>query len=550
MKPHPAIVISGICIVFLCLLGEVALGQNFPVVKGKKVVASINGEPITLDELNQEVASLARETKPGGKIDKKAELDVLKRMINTRLIVQEARNIGLDKLPEVTMMVDSFSKETLREELAQKLMRAVKAGEKEVERIYKASTQEWRISAVLCEKEEDAKSMEAELRTGKDFGEVTKAFIAERRANKGEEGVYVRVKEVDPQLAKVAANMAVGSTSSIIQTKSGFVILKLEDIRYTENAEEKEKAKQVALTNAKRETVKAFDEALKKKYVKVNRNLLNSIDYGSQTPSFEALLKDTRVVAEIKGDQPVTVGEMTEQLKYQLYHGAQEAADKKKLNSRKDGVLEGMLHRKLFRREALRRGLEKTDSYRGKVREYETGVVFGMFINKVIVPEIKMKEDEVKAFYDEHLKEYAAPEMVKLRSLVFAKRGDAEIATERLRGGAEFQWVAAHAEGQVDQNAKGVLSFEDRLIMTDEIPEGVRKTIAGAKVGDIRLYASTEGHIYVLVILEVVPSKPQPYDQARSEIAQRLFQEKQKRAVEEYADKLRSLSDVKVYLKG
>ena len=213
-------------------------------------------------------------------------------------------------------------------------------------------------------------------------------------------------------------------------------------------------------------------------------------------------------------------------------------------------MLEGLLHRKVFRKEALRQGLEKTDSYRGKVKEYETGVVFGLFINKVIVPEIKMKEDEVKALYNEHLKEYAAPEMMKLRSLVFAKRGDAEIAVEKLRGGAEFQWVAAHAEGQVDPNAKGVLSFEDRLVILDELPEGVRKAIAGAKVGDVRLYASAEGHVYVLAILEVVPSKPQPYDQVRPEIAQRLFQEKQKRAMEEYADKLRSLTEVKVYLKG
>jgi parvulin-like peptidyl-prolyl isomerase len=550
MKPRARTILSVIGMLAFGLSWEFAVAQDLPTVKGKKIVASVNNEPITLDEFSQEVSSIGREMTPGRKVEKKEELDVLKRMINTRLIVQEARNIGLDKLPEVTMMVDSFSKEALREELAQKIMRAVQADDKEVERIYKQSIQEWRISAVLCEREEDAKSMEAELRTGKDFGEVTKTFIAERRAQKGEESVYVRVIEVDPQFAKVAANMAVGSTSSIIQTKTGFVILKLEDIRYTENAEEKEKARQVALVQARKDALKAFDEALKKKYVKVNRDLLKSIDYESQTPGFEALLKDKRVVAEIRGDQPVTVGELTEQLKYQVYHGVQEAAEKKKLNAKKDAVLDGLIHRKVFRREALRQGLEKTDAYRGKVREYETGVVFGMFINKVIVPDIKLKEDEVKAFYNEHPNEYAAPEMMKIRSLVFAKRGDAELAAERLRGGAEFQWVAAHAEGQVDQNAKGILSFDDRLIMTDEFPEGVRKAVVGVKAGDFRLYASPEGHFYVFAILDVVPSKPQPYDQARPEIAQRLFEEKQKRAVEDYADKLRSLSDVKVYLKG
>ena len=36
---------------------------------------------------------------------------------------------------------------------------------------------------------------------------------------------------------------------------------------------------------------------------------------------FEVLLKDKRVVAEIKGEKPITVGELTDYLKQQIYHG-------------------------------------------------------------------------------------------------------------------------------------------------------------------------------------------------------------------------------------
>ncbi len=547
MKKPWTILIS---IIFVGMSGWIANAQDLPVAKGKKIVASVNGEPITLDEYDLEIASIKKEAAAGKTLDKKDELDVLKRLINTRLILQEARNIGLDKLPENKQMVDAFSRETLREELAEKITRDVKAEEKDVERIYKESVQEWKISAVLFETEEDAKAMETGIQAGKEFSEVAKTFIAERRAKRGEAGVYVKVKDLDPQLRGVAAKLAVGSTSSIIQTKSGFVILILEDIRYTDNPEEKERARQIALTNAKREALKAYDEILKKKYVKINRDVLSSIDYESEKPGFEALLKDSRVVAEVKGDKPVTAGELTEQLKYQFFHGVERAAERKKLNARKDVVLEGMLHRKVFRKEALRLRLDRTESYRGKVREYEAGVVFGAFINKVIVPEVKIKEDEVKAYYNDHMKEYTAPEMMRMRSLVFTKRGDAESAIEKLKEGTDFQWLASHADGQVDRNAKGVLSFDDKLIITEDLPEGVRKATAGAKAGDFRLYASSEGHFYALAIQDVVPSKPQPYEQARQEIAKRIFDEKVKKAVEEYGDKLRSLSDVKVYLKG
>jgi len=537
----------------LCCIGlgaAIAFAQDLPLVKGKKIVASVNGEQITLDEFAQEMSAVKKEGAPGAKIDRKAELEVLQRLINTRLIVQEARNIGLDKLPENKKMVEAYAREALREELAEKVMGDAKADEKEIDRIYKEAVQEWKISAVLCDKEDDAKRFEADLKTGKSFVELAQTFKAEGRAKQIEEGIYLKPKEMDPEFGQAASGMAVGSTSSIIRTKSGFAVLRLVDIRYGENPEEKEKARQAVLESARREALKAHNESVKKKFVTVKQDVLDGVDYGAQSPSFEALLKDARVVAEIKGDKPVTVGDLTEQLRYQFFHGLDRAIERKRLNARKDVTLEGILHRRLFRREALRLGLNKTESYRSKVREYEASVLFGAFIQKVIQPDIKLTEAEVKAYYDAHAKEYAAPEMMRIRSLVFTKRGDAENVIEKLKEGAEFQWLAAHAEGQADRNAKGVWSFDGKPITTHDLPEGMQKVIAGARAGDIRLYASGDGYFFALAIQDVIPSKPQPYEEARQTLAQRVVSDKVKKAVEDYAGKLRSASDVKVYLKG
>ena len=527
-----------------------AVAQDLPVVKGKKIVASVNGENITQDEFNQEISEIKKEMAPGGKLDRRAELDVLKRMVNTRLIVQEARTIGLDKLPENKKMLEAYAREALREELVEKVVRDAKPDAAEIDRLYKEAVREYKISAVLCDKEEDAKGFEAELKTGKPFVELAKGFKEQGRAKQVEEGVFLKLQAMDPAYGKAISAMPKGSTSSIVQTKAGYGILRLDDIRYGENPEEKEKARQIVLDKARKEALRAHDESLKKKFVKVNRDVLDSIDYEAQTPGFEVLLKDTRAVAEIKGDKPITVGDLTEQMRFQFFHGLDRAAERKKLNARKEVALEGILHRRLFRREALRLGLDKTESYKSKVREHEAGVLFGTFINKVIHPEIKVKEDELKAYYTMHAKEFSAPEMMRIRGLAFAKRGDAEGAVEKLKRGAELQWLAGHAEGQVDRNAKGVLAFDGKLLTTLDLPEGVQKVVAGAKTGDYRLYASPEGHFYALAIQEVTSSKPQPYEEARKEVAQKVVKDKIKRAVEEYADKLRSASDVKVFLKG
>jgi hypothetical protein len=516
-----------------------ASGQDLPVMKGKKIVATVNGEPITLDELNRDFAFASGASKS----------EVLRRLINVSLVVQEARRIGLDELPEIKNMVDAFSKVTLREALMERRVKDIKVDDKEIEKLYKESIQEWKISSLLFEKEESAKKMAEEMKAGKSFDVLSKQFVAEGKAKRGEQGEWLKVKEINPQIVQVASKMKAGSVSPISSFKSGFVILRLEGIRYVENPEAMKEAKEEALKRKKVQVLKDYSNVLIKQYAKVNRDVLNNLNYEAKNPGFDALLRDKRVVAEIRGESPITVGELSQHLKMQFFHGVERAIESKKLNSKKGAALDEMIYKRVFRKEALRLGLDNTDSYKNKVKEYENSVLFGAFVNKVIVPDIKLKEEEIKAYYNEHIKEYTMPEMMKINSLAFAKREDAETAIEKLRKGTEFQWLSANAEGQVDKNAKGLLTFDGKLLTTKDLPEGVQKAMHGARDGDFRLYESSYGYFYVLAILDVISSKPQPYEEAREIVAKKVFDEKVKKAAEDYADKLKAVSDVKVYLK-
>ena len=538
MKPRSCTLM--ITLVTGLLVGVVGIvsGQDLPVIKGKKVVATVTGEPITLDDFNRDLALAQGANKS----------EVLRRLVNVSLIVQEAKRIGLDELPEIKNMVDAFSKVTLREELMERQVKDIKVDEKEVEKLYKESIKEWKVSSVMVEKENDAKKMVEEIKGGKNFEELSRQFVMEKKAKRGEQSEYIKVKDINPQIINAVSKMNVGSVSPIIPIKSGFVILRLEDIRYTEDPEAMKQAKDEALKRKKVQALKDYSSALIKKFAKVNQDILSALNYEAKTPGFEALLKDKRAVAEIKGENPITVGELTQHLKMQFFHGLERAIESKKLNSTRASALDEMIYKRVFRKEALRLGLEKTESYKNRVHEYETSVLFGAFVNKVIVPDIKLKEEEIKAHYNKHIKEYTMPEMMKIKSLAFAKRGDGESAIEKLRKGTEFQWLAANAEGQMDKNTKGLLTFEEKPIITKDLPEGVQKAIHGARAGDFRLYESAQGYFYVLAIQDVIPSKPQPYEEERGMVAKKVFDDKAKKAVEDYADKLRAVSDVKIYL--
>ena len=60
----------------------------------------------------------------------------LDRILTVRLIVHEARNMGLDQLPEAKAMIQANTQEYLRKTLLDHVLENVKPDEKEVEAYY------------------------------------------------------------------------------------------------------------------------------------------------------------------------------------------------------------------------------------------------------------------------------------------------------------------------------------------------------------------------------------------------------------------------------
>ncbi len=526
-----------------------ASGENLPVVRGKKTVALVNGEPVTLAEFNAALAALHAEAAEGKRVGEENQARLLARLIDTRLVVQEARTIGFDGLPEIRNMVDVFARGTLRQELMDRQVKNIKASDKDVERRYRDGVKEWKISSVIFENEDGAKRMSEELKAEKTFDELSRQYVAAGSAKAGEEGQYLKPKEIIPEIAAVVSGMQPGSISPIISIKAGFVLVKLEALRFIDNPEAMSRAKNEALRDARMEALKTYNATLIKRYVTIHKQVLDGIDFDAKEPGFQKLLKDKRVVAEIKGEKPITVGELGEQLRQQLYHGVEQAAESRKINSRKASTLDEMLYKRVFRKEALRLGLDKTERYKAAVKEYENSVVFGAFVQRAVAPDVKLTEEQVKAYYQEHMAEFMLPEMMRISSLAFEKRADAEAGIEKLRKGTDFQWLSANAEGQVDKRREGLLVFDGKLLTTADWPEALRKVISGAKAGDLKLYAAPEGYFYALSIQQVVPSTPKPYEEAREEIAKKIFNEKLKQAMDEWTAKLRAAAEIKVYLK-
>lgn len=529
-----------------------AADVKLPVIHGKKAVAAVNGEPITLREYGNEFASIHEGATEKEQIRKKDPGELLERMIKIKLIVQEAENIGLDGLPDVQKAIGVFEQNTLRALLFTDRTRNIRTADpKEIAKIYKESVKEIKVDAVLLDSEEDAKSLRSAIKEAGDFSGPVKKMIEEGKGKGSGTSGYVKAAELSPEVARVVSEMKAGEVSPIINLGKKFTILKVEAFRFPDNAAKRTEAEREARNRKGAAELRKYVSTLQKKYVKYNDNVLKSLDFEADEPGFEKLLNDARPVAWIKGEKPVTVMELAEELHKVFFHGIEQSIKQKRVNSKKDQTLEQMLMKRVVQKEAKRRKLDQSPMFKERVGEYRKELLFGTFVQKVIDPENRVDDEELRTFMKEHIADYTAPERIRVDFLVFTNKDDAEGAIGKLRDGADFQWLRSNAPGQADPSTvKEVLELGGKLLLKSELPDAIAQAASGAGAGDLRLQAGADGLFYVIAVQEVVPSRPEEYENVKDRLAQRVFNEKRVKALEEWMERLKSASKVEIYVQG
>ena len=476
------------------------LFANFP-------IATVEDDPITLRDLEQGLNITHEQEGSGDKTAGKISYqDILDRLLTLRLIVHEARTIGLDDLPEAKAMIEADRQQYLLTLLQNHMVEHVKPDDKEVDAFYKDYAIEYKINSALFEKEENAKKAAEEIKGGKDFNETIKKYIESHQARGMAEEKYLKRRELLPEIAQAVATMQTGTVSPVTRIESGFVLFKLEDARVPteEDTTARDMARQASLRRQKAKATFEFKKELFKKYVKLDKKLLEKIDYEakpgffSKEPAFDKYLKDDRVIAEIQGEKPVTVSMLTKAIQAKLFHGVEEALKSHSINEKKMPAFSELLEKKLELKEVQSLGLDKTDEAQAALKDIEYSVLFNLFVQKVVFPDVHVTDDDMKAYYESHQKDFTKPSMISMTSLAFKDKKHAETAIARLRQGTDFNWMKANAAG-VDPDAEELTAGGIPVLMSS-MPEDLRKAVDGASPGDYRLYSGPKGLFYTLLI--------------------------------------------------
>jgi hypothetical protein len=510
-------------------------------------VAVVAGEKIALRELAEGIAAAHEgrtEEAAAGKRDPQVILD---RLVDLRLVVLEARAMGIDGLPEFKRQLEAFRTATLRDFFKQKVGDATKRDAKKVEASYRDAVREWKVRSLVFPAEEEARAFRARATGGAAFGELAKAAVAQQKAKgSGQPETFAESKMLT-EVGAVLRKLAPGEVSPVVNVPDGFAVLQLEAEVIPENPEERARAEAGESINRHREALRRRYQQLLKRYCTVERGLLKKVDFDG-AKGLPALLEDRRALVRIEGEAPVTVGDLARELQSTYYHGTQATSYTRKLNARKDGALESILLKRLFLKEAMAQGLQGSPAFRRRVAEFERTLLINATIERVVIPEVKVAEPEERAYYEEHKAEYTFPRFLRLEALAFARAQDAEAAIKKLRAGTDFKWYAANADGRLDPEATK-LRFDGSAVAADGLGPDLARSLAGAMSGDYRLH-SEGGEHYAVHVLEEIPPRPQPFEGVRAAISKAVFAQKLNQATKEWTGQLRQRYEVQILLAG
>lgn len=287
-----------------------------------RIVAIVNQEIITLSEVERVVAHLKQEAEGGDRLERRQRTHelarlALERLIEERLIDQEARRIGIKVSPkeieqaieeikrknnatqedlENALARDGWTLEGFRKEVEKRLVRtklvhwSVKVdpnvAEKELREFYLKHIDRYRREAsyrpahILFKIPSGATPSEireirakcekvlAKIKAGEDFGEMALLYSEDLSSkDRGDLGVFKK-GELLPALEREALRLKVGEVSGIVRTEYGFHILKLLDRKEADPLpfeEVKERVKQDYLEKEFEKGLQQFLTRLKEK---------------------------------------------------------------------------------------------------------------------------------------------------------------------------------------------------------------------------------------------------------------------------------------------
>jgi parvulin-like peptidyl-prolyl isomerase len=552
MRPHPTPSLSRLRILSAALAASLALSCSAALAASETahepdstepvVVATVNGEEITLDRVERRLVEMHGEVE--GSERGAFDLDKLMfRMVNDALLSQEARALGMHEEPSIRDKVQKLRRKLSVAVLERReIEQAAEPTEQELREAYAREYERLNLRVVTVKEREHAVELREKLEQGADMAAMAREVSIDpyRHEDGYVEGLHHR--DVMTEIADLASEMSPGAIGGPISTSLGWSIVRLESIEPAdpEKFDEREAIVDALVRARKAERLRQeLGREMRSKYeVVIDEKTLASI-YPEVQPDGRLIPSEygEDVIVARVGERKITAADYA----HELVDRWKRVRNIEAARAAMRPVLEHLVVRVLEELEAEARGYDRLPRVRAAVKDLETQLLVTKYLDEVVASDIEITAEDVRAEYAEHEDEFQRPPRLRIGQVTVATADQAQRVKGLLEEGADLAWVArAHSK---DRFAS---SGGDRGWIVPEGPGEDKAMLRRAEAGDVLGPFGSEGNFVVLAILARQEQGRYSMREVSGNIRRVLYSEEFTAALHEYVTKLRERAEIEV----
>ncbi|PXF54090.1 MAG: hypothetical protein C4B57_08680 [Deltaproteobacteria bacterium] len=486
---------------------------------------------------------MGQKNRPGALTEKSLE-GALKNLIDHHLLAQEAKRLELDKEPDYLQGLDYYKRYLATRAFWQEEFKKIDITDKEIETYFQEKNTKWHVRQIFTKEKNKAEEALKRLKNGEAFAKVAQELSEGPYAAKGGDLGFMRKGQMVEKWEAAALSLKPGDFSDIVETRAGFHIIKLEEIKSPDmEALEKQKPgiKKSLLKNRKKAVEKEWDDKLRaESEIKINEKLLKKI---KENP--EEGKADEEIVARVNGE-PIYLKDFLPLFKRKI-GGFNAMKDRWhiKIDSDKvkNEVLDALINQKVIEQEALKRDYFKKSKEIGKqLDNYRMMLLVKAFKEKIVAPQISLSKKELENYYKKHKEDYLSPAQYDLRMIEVKSREAAEGIREELLAGADFPLLAREKSVAASARKGGATGW----VSERRLPEKIKEEVERLKPGEITPVIEKDIHYVIVQLKEKKQGRLIPFAGVEERVKRALWMEKFNDFLNKYLKELRKISQIKI----
>lgn len=508
----------------------------------RTLLAVVNGDSIFTSDIDAIFAKMHSSMSAAAKSDYDYH-KLLNKLVNDRLIIQEAEALGMAEDEYLTGFLDEKKEAWINGMYVRKNFTPDSTvNQNKILDFFRANYHKMRVRTLSVENRATADSLMLQIRTGASMDSLAKLYSVDMFRYVGGIQSLKYWITIEDELRQYLNGAKQGNLIGPFPYREVYAIMRVEETAAPDTSElagMRDYLKSVLLDFQKADEWKSFVKGLGSRYgLEVDSAAVGEIARNTKSVLDSTFRRGSdRTVAKVSGKPAVS----EQQLRAETAHAAMSQSTTA-IDTLLYQSLNKLLEDKLLYRAGLEARLDTLSWIHTRLAAIRDSVLIEMYLKETVASRIKFNHEEFQQYYGEHQAEFREPDQLTLRQVLIDGQERADSSVALLQDGADFDYVA-------DKFRKGAKELSEQKINSsmDAFPKSIQEDIAKLTPGQSsKAYLTSEGWI-IFKLLDREPGRLKTLDEVDLNIREVMFQRKFSKMLDETLAHLRSNSKIVMF---